>query len=120
MRRADEVGAKHKLDTIAHYLLKVFPGAATRSAPVNGGDYRVTVTTPDLLGPCSLHISRTFLNDPHPTVEEVPSLFDYLNLARAVKQKWSIFHLFCQQPRRKDTAGVAGGKVGESGFRSPG
>ena len=28
MKRAEEVRAEHKLDTITHYLLKAFPGAA--------------------------------------------------------------------------------------------
>ena len=48
MKLADEVRAENKLDTIAHYLLKAFPGAAILPAGVNGGDYRVTVCSSDL------------------------------------------------------------------------
>ena len=107
MKRADEVAAEHKLDTITHYLLRVFPGAAIRSARVNGGDYRMTVSSSDLPGPYALHIPRTFLNDPHATVEEVPFLFDPLDLARVLRERgWFSLCPVNQPTMREDTTGV--------------
>ena len=54
MKCADEVRAENKLDTIAHYLLKAFPGAAIMPVGMNGGDYLLTVCSSDLQGPYSL------------------------------------------------------------------
>ena len=56
MKHADEVAAGHKMDTIANYLLKVFPGAVIRSTRVNGRDYLTTVGTPDPLDSSGLPI----------------------------------------------------------------
>jgi hypothetical protein len=80
MKRADEVRTEHKLDTITHYLLKAFPGAAIQAARVNGGDSLLTVRTPHVISPCTLRIPRAFLNEAHPTGEEIPVLFDHLQL----------------------------------------
>ena len=37
MKRAEEVRAEHKLDTITHYLLNAFPGAAIVSYRAHRG-----------------------------------------------------------------------------------
>ncbi len=87
MKRADEVRAEHKLDTITHYLLKALPGAAIVSHRRHRGDYLVTVCSPALEDTHCLHIAKTFLNQTHPTVEELPGLFDQLQLARVLRER---------------------------------
>jgi hypothetical protein len=87
MKRADEVRTEHKLDTITHYLLKAFPGAAIQAARVNGGDSLLTVRTPHVISPCILRIPRAFLNEAHPTGEEIPVLFDHLQLPRVLGER---------------------------------
>jgi hypothetical protein len=87
MKRAEEVRTEHTLDTITHYLFKAFPGAAIRSARVNGGDSLLTVCTPYDTSPCTVHIAKAFLNKAHPTEEEIPVLFDHLQLPRILRER---------------------------------
>ena len=84
MKRADEVRAEHKLDTITHYLLKAFPRAAIVSHRGHGGDYLVTVSSATLEDTHCLHIAKTVLNEAQPMVEELPGLFDELQVAQAL------------------------------------
>ena len=69
MKRADDVRAEHKLDAIAHYLLKAFPGGGIRLSGMNGGDYLVTVCPRTVHNPFTLYIPKGFIRDPHPAIE---------------------------------------------------
>ena len=84
MKKADEVRAEHKLDTITHYLLKAFPGGGVRSKGMSGGDYLLTVCAPTIDNPFTLHIPQVFLRDPRPAIEEIPRLFDELEVSRVL------------------------------------
>jgi hypothetical protein len=92
MKRAEEVRAEHKLDTITHYLVKVFPGAAIAARRGHCGDYLVTVGSAALEDTYMLHIAKTVLTEAQPTVEELPSLFDQLQLARLLQERGE-YHL---------------------------
>ena len=92
MKRAEEVRAEHKLDTITHYLVKVFPGAAIGARRGHCGDYLVTVCSAGLEDTYILHITKTVLTEAQPTVEELLSLFDQLPLARVLQERGE-YHL---------------------------
>ena len=87
MKRADEVRAEHKLDTITHYLLKAFPGGGIRSSVMSGGDYVLTVCFLTVAKTFTLHIPKGFLRDPRPAIDEIPHLFDGLELPRVLAHR---------------------------------
>ena len=87
MKRAEEVWAEHKLDTITHYLLKAFPGAAIVSYRAHRGDYLVTICSAVLEDTHLLHVTAALLNEVHPTVEELPILFDRLDVLRLLREQ---------------------------------
>lgn len=84
MKRADEVRAEHKLDAITHYLLKAFPGGVIKSSGLTGGGYLMTVCSLTVLKTITLHIPRVLLHDSRPAIEEIPRLFDELELSRVL------------------------------------
>jgi hypothetical protein len=87
MKRADEVRAEHKLDTITHYLLKAFPGGGIRSSGMSGGDYVLTVCFLTVDRTFTLYIPKVFLRDPRPAIDEIPRLFDELELPRVLAHR---------------------------------
>ena len=87
MNSADEVRAEHKLDTITHYLLKAFPGGEIKSSGVNGGDYLVTVRSSGFDNPLTLHIPTVFLRDHRLVAEEIPRLFDELEVPQVLAHR---------------------------------
>ncbi len=85
---------------------------------MNGGDSLLTVCIPDLLGQYTLHIPKTFLHDAHPTVEEIPSLFDQIELVRILGERGR--HSLCsasQRTMREDTTEGHRGGGRRVGFR---
>ena len=86
MKSAEEVRAEHKLDAITHYLLKTFPGAELVSAG-EGETYRLTISAATLQRALTLHIASTFLKEAHPTVDEIPVLFDQLDLSTRLRER---------------------------------
>ena len=87
MKKAEEARADSKLDMIAHYLLRTFPGATIRAAGGSGGDVQLTVCPAGFPTTATLHIMKAFLSEQHPPVEEIPRLLDQLDLSRVLVER---------------------------------
>ena len=93
------------LETTMAFLVRhldifvAFPGAAILSAGVNGEGHLLTVCSSALRGTKTLHIAKTFLREEHPTVDEIPVLFDQLELSRVLGERGQ-YTLSTLVPRR--------------------